>query len=187
MRRFLQEAWELWYWAMFCPSKLHERMNNWGQSSDEPVRPLDILLLKPNRRFVDQYFLVVIFLSLPILFLCIFSAKWSNIFLFPVAVLIAYCTSIYSFLIGINWPILLILIHVFNPNFNAQFLPKINEAPLAAKPYFMIGVSVGIFGFGIVGWIARKLAEQNRNHLGQIILILGGILSPHSAVSRGKK
>jgi hypothetical protein len=149
MRRFLREAWELWYWAMFCPGKLQERMNNWGQSSDEPVRSLDILLLKPNRRFVGQYFLVVIFLSLPILFLCIFSAKWSNGFLFPVAILIAYCTSIYSISNGINWPILLSLIHDFSPNLNTRILLKTIGSPPTVNLYFMIGASLGYLALAL--------------------------------------
>lgn len=29
MGRFLKETWQMLYWAMFCPSRLQERMNIW--------------------------------------------------------------------------------------------------------------------------------------------------------------
>ncbi len=35
MNRFLRETWELWYWAMFCPSKLQQRMNEWARKEIE--------------------------------------------------------------------------------------------------------------------------------------------------------
>ncbi len=34
MNRFLRETWELWYWAMFCPSKLQQRMNDWARQEN---------------------------------------------------------------------------------------------------------------------------------------------------------
>ena len=30
LKLWLRESWELWYWAMFFPSRLLERMNEWS-------------------------------------------------------------------------------------------------------------------------------------------------------------
>ncbi len=72
MNRFLRETWELFYWAMFCPSKLQQRMNEWCPAKEKDgKRPdtnsSDILLFRFNFRFVAQYFLLLLCLSLPLI------------------------------------------------------------------------------------------------------------------------
>ena len=34
LKLWLRESWELWYWAMFCPSRLQERMNEWSPAEE---------------------------------------------------------------------------------------------------------------------------------------------------------
>ena len=40
MLLFLRETWELFWWAMFCPSRLQQRMNEWlPQAEKDGARP----------------------------------------------------------------------------------------------------------------------------------------------------
>ncbi len=60
MKRFLQETWELFYWSLCCPSRLQERMNDWSPAEIKDGQKLntfawDILLFRPNSRFIIQY------------------------------------------------------------------------------------------------------------------------------------
>ena len=63
MKRFLRETWELWYWAMFCPSRLQQRMNEWVPAEEKDglrsdTHSSDILLLG-NNRFIGQFVLLI--------------------------------------------------------------------------------------------------------------------------------
>jgi hypothetical protein len=116
MKHFLRETWEIWYWAMFCPSKLQERMDTCGQGSSTPVKSLDILLGKPNGRFVLQYLIVIICLSLPIAILALAPGVLTSGLLFLFAVLSAYSISLGSIFLGINLPLFFALVYKFNAN-----------------------------------------------------------------------
>lgn len=72
IKRFLRETWELWSWAMFCPSKLQQRMNEWSpQPEKDGRRPdttfLDIFLKTFNFRFFCQSLCIIVVLSLPLI------------------------------------------------------------------------------------------------------------------------
>jgi hypothetical protein len=71
MKRFLRETWELWYWAMFCPSRLQQRMNEWAPAEEKDglrsdTHSWDILLLG-NNRFIGQFLLLIFLFSLPLM------------------------------------------------------------------------------------------------------------------------
>ncbi|HEY9300923.1 MAG TPA: hypothetical protein VIQ31_32070, partial [Phormidium sp.] len=72
MKRFLRETWELWYWAMFCPSRLQQRMNEWAPAQEKDglrsdTNLWDILLVSPNFRFIAQFLLLIFLFSLPLI------------------------------------------------------------------------------------------------------------------------
>lgn len=93
MREFLRETWELWYWAMFCPSKLQDRR----RSADK-------------RRFIVQYFLLVLCFSIP---LAVEIVKSGNplyfIIILPLTILTVYTASYFAVPFGLHFPLLVVL------------------------------------------------------------------------------
>jgi hypothetical protein len=59
IKTFLIEAWELFYWSLWCPSRLQERMNL-IKGGDSEAAGYDVLLSASAEqfRFVGQYFFV---------------------------------------------------------------------------------------------------------------------------------
>jgi len=117
MKRFLHETWELWYWAMFCPSKLQQRMNAWALIEQQDGQRLktkfrDILLLRANGRFIAQYLLLVVFLSLPFALVLTIKGQGLGWMLLPVVLLTTYSISLLFFSLGLQVPLLGALVYV---------------------------------------------------------------------------
>lgn len=173
MKLFLQEAWEIWYWAMFCPSKLQERMNVWGGSEDNTLISFEILLLKESTRFISRYLLVLLVLCLPLLVLILSSGKLVNGWLIPVAGLVAYGISIFSIPIGIHWPLLFALVFGLNPNFYQQVLQRTLKIFLPF-PRLFISLGVGVLILSLLGRVMVWMITRKRFLAGRIILTIGG-------------
>jgi len=93
MIRFLRETWELWYWAMFCPSKLQDRR----RSAD-------------NCRFIVQYFFLVLCFSIP---LAVEIVKSGNpldlIIILPLTILTIYTAFYFAVPFGLHFPLFVVL------------------------------------------------------------------------------
>ncbi len=127
--RFLRETWELWYWALFCPSKLQRRMNAWAPAEEEDGRIPDtsfgaILFVRANPRFLKQYLLVVLCLSLPLVGLVFSSGKTVHWLLVPKTLLVTYGTSLLLISLGLHWPLLVALIYWMQPTLYAKFFSE---------------------------------------------------------------
>jgi hypothetical protein len=65
---FLRESWELFYWSLWCPSKLHIRINQIHATSVTDINfkanPNNSLPLKVNFRFLNQLLITAITLNL---------------------------------------------------------------------------------------------------------------------------
>ena len=71
MLLFLRETWELFWWAMFCPSRLQQRMNEWlPQVEKDGARPdttFSNILFFRNLRFISQYLLLLFISNIPLI------------------------------------------------------------------------------------------------------------------------
>ena len=92
MNRFLRETWELFYWAMFCPSKLQLRI---------------------NFRFLAQYFLLLLVFSLPILINMAVNSQNVNLLHILLVLLAGYGASFWCFTLTISLFIRLIWFIVY--------------------------------------------------------------------------
>ncbi len=111
MKRFLRETWELWYWAMFCPSRLQQRMNAWTPNEEKDQGKLNInfsriFLLHANPRFVKQYLLLVFLFSFPLaITIFIYGHSLEHWLLLPMVFLTAYLTGIWYVPFGLHIPL----------------------------------------------------------------------------------
>jgi hypothetical protein len=93
--RFLLETWQLFYWSLFCPSLLQQRMNEWSpaktiEGKQKDTSANDILLYSFNLRFVIQYLLIFTGFSLPLTILVVLSGGEWNFLILLAAPLISY-------------------------------------------------------------------------------------------------
>jgi hypothetical protein len=164
--RFLHETGQLFYWSLFSPSKLQQRMNEWSHKKAEKeiirnTNSWDILLFEINSKFTLQYLLVSVVLSLPLAcFIDSLGWGWNSLLLLA-APLISYVLGVWFMPSGIGFCSLLLLAvmywqqaALFTKAF--QFLFKITPS----LPPFFTGVYTGtlilvitIFTF----WILRKM------------------------------
>ncbi|MGD1906927.1 MAG: hypothetical protein ACFB0C_13155 [Leptolyngbyaceae cyanobacterium] len=103
MKRFLKETWELWYWAMFCPSRLQQRVNAWSVEKDDAAF-VKIMLFSINWRFVGQFFSLVGFLSLPLIGVLIKNSAPLDWLLLPITVITAHGLGLWFVSAGIHIP-----------------------------------------------------------------------------------
>lgn len=178
MKRFLRETWELWYWAMFCPTKLQQRMNQWAPAAEKngkraETKFFEILLFRANLRFLAQYFLLLLLLSLP-LALTIYNYRQPQVWLLlPIVVMIAYGTSSFFLPIGLNVPFLLSLNSLQQPgtliNVVLGFLPQIPQLTGGLAISTLILILSLPFGFWLI--------EKNYLFWARNIITTGGTIS----------
>jgi hypothetical protein len=156
--RFLLETWQLFYWSLFLPSKLQQRMNEWspkkteeGASKDTFAK--DILLLQYDPRFVIQYFFILIAMGLPIADLVSSSAQGWHWLFFLISLVTSYILGLWFLPSGIGFcnPLLLALVCSEQADVFAkmlqnlhQFLPYLPQS-LSLYPHltpFILGVCV---------------------------------------------
>ncbi|MFM7405573.1 MAG: AAA family ATPase [Cuspidothrix sp.] len=70
MLLFLRETWELFWWAMFCPSRLQQRMNEWcpqeEKDGNRPDTSFSDILFFGNSRFTIQYLSIILIFNIPV-------------------------------------------------------------------------------------------------------------------------
>ena len=191
MRRFLRETWELWYWAMFCPSKLQQRMNAWSQQEEDDERRLNIKLkdiiypsVNFNFRFFCQYLCILIILSFPLILFIWNNGRKIDVWLVPMVLMTAYAGSYWFLSISFAVPEFLALVYWQQPgtwfeglrqgfNFLPSFIQGLNILPsLPQNIYFSWVLSlVWMLTLIVCSWLLK-------NQLLEIILlIIGRILS----------
>src|SRR4028119_349260 len=111
MKRFLRETWELWYWAMFCPSRLQQRMNEWAPAEEKDgvrsdTHSLDILLLQQNNRFFTQFLLLILLFSFPLMWGIVLHGQALDLLLLFGAIATAYSIGTLCLSIGFHIPLL---------------------------------------------------------------------------------
>ncbi|MGK7946326.1 MAG: hypothetical protein AB4058_17845 [Microcystaceae cyanobacterium] len=154
MNRFLRETWELFYWAMFCPSKLQQRMNEWSPAEEEEGKRQDtkspeILLNRFNSRFAAQYCLLLFCLTLPLIINIAINHQAIDWLQIPLVLLTAYSVGslLLSLLLGLSVPLIGFIVYRQEPNF---WLMGLNETLEILPPLSQIAV-------GIATWIILVL------------------------------
>ncbi len=155
MKRYLQETWELFYWALWCPSRLQQRMNEWAPAEEKDgVRPdtrfVDILLGRFNRRFFSQFFLIIFCFSLSIILEILQYPQTLAWLLILISWVISYGIALLYLPLAFPIPILLV--------FSYQVLPYYYSS--AGGVIFMVLLSMvltGQAGAGLFSFDATKL------------------------------
>jgi hypothetical protein len=180
MKRFLQETWELFYWALWCPSRLQQRMNEWVPDTDRNgARPStsfqDILLVKLHLRFLSQFFAIIFCLSLPLALALSYRQSLLYWLLEPLVWLIAYGIAIWYLPVAFSIPLLVWWIYSTQP---ALWLKGGSEALrlLPPLPTLISGVGIGAVSLGITA-ITTILLRKRHVRLHRMVLLLGSTLS----------
>ena len=184
LKLWLRESWELWYWAMFCPSRLQERMNEWSpQRKHNSIRPdtnfRDILLGRSiNWHFSFQFIQVSCWLSLPLVTaISIYGQSW-DLLLLPVIILTTYGAGFWNFPIGLNVPLIFIPVYLTKPTF---FVAGLTKAMTILPPIPQIGIGLLVGTLGLVITIILERSSLNRDLiLARSWLIVGSTLSTFS-------
>ncbi|MDJ0582850.1 hypothetical protein [Crocosphaera sp.] len=160
MNRFLRETWELFYWSMFCPSKLQQRMNEWCPAEEKDrKRPdttsLDILLVHCNFRFVAQYFLLLLCLNFPLIINISIQGQGIDWLQIPFVLLVTYSASVWCFPIGLPIPLMWL---IFNLQQDESWLNRSNGG-LDSLSFGLIMVVVFATTIGIMGTVASVLTK----------------------------
>ncbi len=182
MNRFLRETWELWYWAMFCPSRLQQRMNEWAPAEEKDglrsdTKFGDILLLRTNSRFISQYVLILLFFSLPLVLVIAIYKQPQDWLLLPVVLLTAYGVGFWFLPLGLQTPLLSALVYFGTPK---DYFPAISKAlsPLPTIQQLVPGLVVStvslVFTLLLGVWLLKKRSQivLTRN-----LIAFGGTLS----------
>lgn len=148
MKRFLRETWELWYWAMFCPSRLQQWMNEWAPAEENDglrsdTHSSDILLFQGNYRFIAQFVLLIFLLNLPLMWGIVLHGQALDLFLLLGSLVTAYSIGICCLPIGVHIPLFLDLIYSVNPQVYLNLLYHIR---CIFPPFFQVvnGLLLGI-------------------------------------------
>jgi len=181
MKRFLRETWELWYWAMFCPSRLQQRMNEWAPTEEKDGWRSDthswhILLRSPNFRFIGQFLLLIFLFSLPLMWGIALHGQALDLLLLFGASVIAYSIGILYLPIGLHIPLLVYLVYPVKPQIYliAQDLVRHIFPPFSQVTR---GIFVGILALIITTLFAAWLLKRKRFFLARDIIAVGAILS----------
>jgi hypothetical protein len=185
MRQFLWETWELFYWSFCCPSKLQRRMNEWSPVEEKDGQQPDtkasrILFARANgRRFIGQYFLVSVLLSLPIVGLIVSSGQAVGWLLLIAAPLIG-CALGYCFLpVSISFcsPLLLALIYWQPTNFYVKLFQSALDLLPPLSQIAVIGIGVGILLSSITNGLGFWIIKKHSLALGYKTIWVGSMLS----------
>ena len=156
MKRFLRETWELWYWAMFCPSRLQQRMNEWvpaeerdGLRSDTKFE--DILGLRTNSRFISQYLLILFFFSLPLALVITIYKQPQDWLLLPLVILTAYGVGFLFLPLGLQIPLLSALVYFgTSKNYFATISKALSPLPTIQQLVPGLAISTGSLVFTLL-------------------------------------
>ncbi len=180
---FLRETWELFWWAMFCPTRLQHRMNEWSPLKEEDGRTpdtsfWDILLFRNlNFRFIIQYLLLLFIYSIPLVFLNVIELNqflgWLQ---FTFVILIAYVTGVLFLPLGLIIPWLWLIVVLNHPD---SWLKGLMAAIKLLPPLPQIGIGLVIFGvcLSLTIWLTFQLLGKQRLSLARNVMMIGGTIS----------
>lgn len=179
MKRFLRETWELWYWAMFCPSKLQQRMNEWAPQKDREVQRCDttfenILIDRLNLNFCLQYLIVLSLFLIPVYVYIATADKVSALILIPSVILISYGIACQSILT--SWIIPSVFASIFRLIPDRDFFEPVLKTSISWHQ-ITESLILGSFSFSLVALVILLLQRNASIKTIRNFFILGGTLS----------
>lgn len=178
MKQFLRETWQLWYWAHFTPSKLQQRINEWGPIEYENGHRrntyyAEIFLFEANSRFLAQFFFLLLILSTPLILMIAFSGQVLGLWFVVTLPLIAYGLSVWSFLpLALHLPCLFTLFYLAN----GELLKIIEKALIPLTSLTTIRLISGLSLIAI-SWIWYRLWLAKPIKFGNYVFFIGNTIS----------
>ncbi|WP_199344800.1 MULTISPECIES: AAA family ATPase [Nostoc] len=177
MLLFLRETWELFWWAMFCPSRLQQRMNEWLPQEEKNGRRqntdfFDILFLG-NFRFTTQYLLLLFISNIPLFLKLIEHNQLLDWLQLPCVMLIAYATGVFFLPLGLVIPLLWLIVVLNQPD---SWLKGLIEA-IKVLPFLAQIVGLAVFGVSIslTVWLMQLLKKHLS--LTRNVMVVGGTIN----------
>ncbi|MEH1828398.1 MAG: AAA family ATPase [Nostoc sp.] len=181
MLLFLRETWELFWWAMFCPSRLQQRMNEWLPQKEKDGRRLDTsfiaILLSENLRFIIQYLFLLFIFNIPLILRLIERNELLDWLQLPCVMLIAYTTGSLFLPLGLVIPLLSLIVVLNQPD---SWLKGLIEAIEALPTLPQMGISLVVFAVSIslTVWLIQLLKKyfslaRNARH----VMVVGGTIN----------
>jgi hypothetical protein len=168
VNRFLHETWQLFYWSLFLPSQLQQRMNKLspqqiGQERQKDTSGGDILAVLPNSHFVFQYLFLSVILSLPLAALVALSGRGWDFQFWLGALFISHALSMQFLPSGIGFGsfLLLALIYLQQAELFATAFRSLLEK-LPPPPQLLMHVSLG--GYFLFAAIALFFFATYKDH-----------------------
>ncbi|MEH1967999.1 hypothetical protein [Nostoc sp.] len=180
MLLFLRETWELFWWAMFCPSRLQQRMNEWfpkeGKDGRRPDTSFSDILFFGNSRFLTQYLLLLFIFHIPLILKLIERNQSLNWLQLPCVILIAYTTGVLFLPLGLVIPLLWLIVVLNQPD---SWLKGLIEVIKILPPLPQIGIGLAVFGVSIslTVWLIFQLLKKEHLSLARNVMMVGGTIS----------
>ncbi len=175
MKQFLLETWQLWYWAFFRPSLLQARMNAWEARGDEAWEE-NVYLLYRNGQFAPRFALLVLLLCMPLIVLVASTGETRDWLFVLIAVLTAYGLSVWLLPIGLQAPLLFMLVYAYRAAVLRQALDQtLNILP--PLPQLALGIGVSTVGLVCTFLSGYWLWQRQQIMPGRIVLVAGSTIS----------
>ncbi|MEH2116285.1 AAA family ATPase [Nostoc sp.] len=173
MLLFLRETWELFWWAMFCPSRLQQRMNEWLPQEEKDGRRSNTnflnILFFGNLRFINQYLLLLFIFNIPLILNLIECNQLLDWLQLPCVMLIAYTTGVFFLPLGLVIPLLWLIVVLNQPSSCLKgLIENIN---------FLPGLPVGVAVVMAVIVAAEVAAEVAIGVVGRVAVIVAGVMA----------
>jgi hypothetical protein len=192
LKLWLRETWELWYWAMFCPSQLQQRIEakklectkesifkvykEFCMQGDPAAWQMSLF----SWRFFLQFLLITCIFSVPVFFLIFLHKDIWTLFLLFIVFFGIYLNIAYAFLpFSLQIPLIFGVIYFTNSqNFLLDTKNFVDTLPDPLQ--ILSGIGIGLLGLiqCTIALILRvKYSEQKIVLIASITFFIMGILS----------
>ena len=160
MNEFLREVWELWYWALFHPTKLKARLKDSAAFSTEKAPPA-FSLANFSGRTLLQYLLISFQLSVPLILIIVINGTPTSLVLIPVTMLSSYVVGLIFLPLGLHIPIIILLIWVAAPAIPHAFIAEASAHLPTTERYVSYGFA-GTLGLSLTIFVGRIFSDVDR-------------------------
>ncbi|MDB9356185.1 hypothetical protein PN486_08040, partial [Nodularia spumigena CS-587/03] len=180
MLLFLRETWKLFWWAMFCPSRFKQRMNEWWTQAEKyghiPDKNFANILFYRNLQFISQYLLLLFIFNIPLILRLIAGNQLLDWLQLPCVILISYGIGIIFLPFGMVIPFLWLIVVLKKSDI---FLSSLKEAVKFLAPLSQMGIGLAFLVVSLsltFGSILKLLKKENFS-LARNVMVAGGTIN----------